>query len=92
LNKSSNAFRASLFRGVVVSRSTVVRGEKNVHPFRALLGETRSEIGWEHSKRLLGSNDTHCAHECSSVPHLAHRSLNPMSSGARFPHWAHRIT
>jgi len=63
LNKSSNAFRASLLRGVVVTRSTVVRGEKNVHPLRALLGETRSGIGSEHSNRLLGSNDTHCAHE-----------------------------
>ena len=35
-----------------------------------------------HSKRLLGSNDAHWAHEWSSAPHRAHRLLKPISSAA----------
>ena len=44
----------------------------------------RDRLGM-HSNRLPGSNDAHCAHAWSSTPHLEHRLLNPMSSGASVP-------
>jgi hypothetical protein len=61
LNKSSNAFRASSVRGVVVSRSTVVLGANSSQLFRVFLGEMRAGMSCMHSKRLPGSNDAHCA-------------------------------
>ena len=77
LKRSSNAFRASLFRGVVVSRSTVVRGAKSAHALRVFLGLTRSVIGCMHSNRLPGSNEAHCAHEWSSVAALCAPAVEP---------------
>src|SRR5207237_6245945 len=44
-----------------VSRSTVVRGSKNVQVLRASLGETRAGIGFWHSKAALESKCAHCA-------------------------------
>jgi hypothetical protein len=43
----------------VVSRSTVVRGEYNVHVFRTFLGDTRAGIVCMHSNVLPGSKETH---------------------------------
>ena len=61
MNRSSNAFRASSVRGVVVSRSTVVRGAKSSQLFFVFFGEIRAGMFSMHSKRLPGSNDPHCA-------------------------------
>src|SRR5438128_1531638 len=83
LNRSSNAFRASLGRGVVVSRSTVVRGEYSVHVLRSFFGDTRAvSVGSMHSKRLPGSKEAHCAQACRSAPHLPHRLSKPTSVSA----------
>jgi hypothetical protein len=42
LNRSSNALRELSTLGVVVSRSTVVRGLKLAHVFRVFFGVTRT--------------------------------------------------
>jgi hypothetical protein len=71
LNKSSNAFLA--LEGLdgwdadLVSRSTVVRGSKNVHVLRASFGETRAGIGFWHSKGALVSKCVHWAQLCRSL-------------------------
>ena len=92
LKRSSKAFLASLVRGVVVSRSTVVLAVNSVQPFRAFLGVTRSGIACMHSNRLPGSNDVHWAQAWRSMPQRVQRELNPISSAAKWPHWAQRTT
>ncbi len=77
LNRSSNAFRASSTRGVVVSRSTVVRGAYNGHEFFEFFGVIRAGTGCMHSNRLPGSKDVHCEQLCSSTPHRGHRLSKP---------------
>ncbi|PYQ76512.1 MAG: hypothetical protein DMG01_16760 [Acidobacteria bacterium] len=66
LNKSSNALRALVVSplgaaGVLVWRSTVVRGVKNTQSLRSSFGATRagSFALCVHSQRALVSNETH---------------------------------
>ena len=70
MNRSSNAFFALfvgpeglplLLAGVLVWRSTVVRGENSAQLLRSSLGATRAGIRAfsVHSQRTLVSNDTH---------------------------------
>jgi hypothetical protein len=66
LNKSSNALRALVegplgAAGVLVWRSTVVRGVKKTQSLRSSFGATRaaSFAFCVHSHRALVSNDTH---------------------------------
>src|SRR5688572_23123568 len=70
LNRSSNALRAPVGAADFVSRSTVVRGSNNVHVFRPSFGDTLAGTGLWHSNAAPESKWTHCAHECSSPPHL----------------------
>jgi hypothetical protein len=92
LNKSSNAFRALSVRGVVVWRSTVVRGEYDAQLFRAFFGVTRAGTGSMHSNRLPGSKETHCAQAWRSVAHRVHLLSSPISVETTLPHWAQRTT
>jgi hypothetical protein len=60
LNKSSKALRAPEVpdgRVEPVSRSTWIRGEKNVQVFWASFGLTRAGTGSLHSNRAPGSNE-----------------------------------
>ena len=71
LKRSSKALRA-LFGStcVLVCRSTVVRGAKNVQLFCSSFGDTRAvSVDWLHSNRLPVSNDTQLMQLCTPVPH-----------------------
>jgi hypothetical protein len=63
LKRSSNACRAEDgppdALGVLVCRSTVVRGEKSVQVLISSFGEIRTGIFSVHSNGAPGSNDTH---------------------------------
>ena len=55
--------------GVLVWRSTVVRGAKNVHRFRSSFGATRAvRACCVHSQRALVSNDMQLTQLCTSMP------------------------
>src|SRR5687768_14993553 len=73
LNRSSNALRALAGGADLVSRSTVVRGSKNVQVLRASFGETRAGTGCWHSNAEPVSKWRHCAQACRSAPHRVHR-------------------
>src|SRR3954469_1223330 len=73
LNRSSKALRALVGAADFVSRSTVVRGSKNVHSLRGFFGETRAGIGcWQSSGEPV-SKLRHWAQAWRSAPHRAHR-------------------
>jgi hypothetical protein len=92
LKRSSNAFRELSTLGVVVSRSTVVRGPKCVQELRTFFGDTRAGTGSMHSKRLPGSKDTHCAHVRRSTAHRGHLVSVEISAPITYPHCAQRTT
>ena len=92
LKRSSNAFRGSSTRGVVVSRSTVVRGAYSGHVFLPFLGEIRTATGCMHSNRAPGSKNAHCEHACKSVPQRGQRLLNSTGASRAAPHGAQRTT
>ena len=94
LKRFSNAVRASAGRWLLleVSFSMLTRIEKKAHSLRLSLGETRSLIGWLHSKRLEGSKCSHCLQECNSNPHFAHWPTGSVNACSSVPHWAQRET
>src|SRR4051812_2196451 len=102
LNKSSKALRAGLgpeeppelAAGVLVWRSTVVRGENSAHVFRASFGATRAASAalCEHSHRALVSKATHWTQLYRSTPHREQRLSAASGSDNRLPHRAHRQT
>jgi hypothetical protein len=98
LNKSSNAFFA--LDGLegdeedFVSRSTVVRGSKNVHSLRASLGDTRDGIGFWHSNAALVSKCAHWAHVWRSAwqREQVPTGLHAAAMVSSFPQRAHFTT
>jgi hypothetical protein len=77
LNRSSNACRAEegpAALGVLVCRSTVVRGENSVQLLISSFGEIRTVIFSVHSNGDPGSNDTHWIQLCTATPHREHRA------------------
>ena len=101
MNRSSNALRAllvpdepPLVAGVLVCRSTVVRGANSEHVLRASFGVTRAGSAglWVHSQRALVSNDTHCTQLWRSTPQREHRASSANGSESSAPQRAHRQT
>src|SRR4051812_27991981 len=80
--------------GVLVCRSTVVRGVISAQLFRASLGDTRAGISRliAHSHRALVSKFTHWMQLCRSTPHFEQESRTPTGVDSRFPQRAHRNT
>ena len=72
LNRSSNALRALAGGADFVSRSTVVRGSKNVHALRVSFGEIRAGIGADTRTPKPVSKLRHCAQAWRSAPQRAH--------------------
>src|SRR5262249_55774359 len=97
LNRSSNAFLALFVAGlccagVLVCRSTVVRGANSAHVFFSSFGATRTVSGCVHSKRALVSNDTHWMQLCRSTPQREHLPPASTGSASRFPQREQRNT
>ena len=73
LNRSSNAFRASVGAVEPVSRSTRTVGWKRSQVLRTSLGDTRAAIFCRHSKRAPLSNDSQWMQAHRSTPQRPHR-------------------
>src|SRR6185369_9434990 len=70
LKRFANAWRALVGVPDEVSRSTTLRGANNSHSFRLPLFTTRAVIGFRHSNRAAGSNETHARQVCRSALHF----------------------